>query len=204
MATHPQQAGASAPSAVVPIRRNVRIKWREIPDQLPLAARSKWMRSLWEKLAAEQDEKERHALACLIVVAERDVPRFHLRCIHGTLDEQRDFDLRCSEVEIIKAEHELMSARLDRLRVLEGWESKSEEHEDLWNKAQRQWHLYRDRLHELARTPARTIVQLDRKKRIIGKFWLTCEGEWYDDLRAGVAADEAWLAENAPKRRRRA
>lgn len=127
------------------------------------------------------------------------IPAGKLRCIHGTLDEQRDFDLRCAEVAIIKAEHDLQAARIARTRILDGEEAAR----TLYDENLLRWFTYRDRLLEMAQTPARSAVRLSRKKELIGKFWLRCEGEWYDQLRAGVAADEAWLAENAPKKRGR-
>lgn len=45
----------------------------------------------------------------------------------------------------------------------------------------------------LAFVPAPNRPFLDRKRRAIGKVWLTSEGERYERLRAGVAADEARL-----------
>jgi hypothetical protein len=48
------------------------------------------------------------------------LPRANLRCIVSTLDERRDFDLRCVEVEIAHTEHLLEARRIDRLGILEG------------------------------------------------------------------------------------
>ncbi|HEX8443032.1 MAG TPA: hypothetical protein VF631_05230 [Allosphingosinicella sp.] len=158
-----------------------------------------------EELAHTEDGSARHQAALALAGIDRKLPRNNLRLLLSTLDEERDFLLRCSELEVLKAEHALESKRIGRLSILEGgsawWDSPTIK--PLVHDNNDKWELYRARLLELAHTPARTRQHLDRKRSLIGKGWLNAAGPWYDQLRAGVTADEAWLAANVPTRQRR-
>lgn len=196
MATRPKPEGAKAPSSVVPIRRGRKVARENRPEDQDTIHFQRLRQKMDEKGAEEtQDSRTAHALAAAL--ASR-IPAFNLRCIAGTLDEKQDFEVRCAEVEIAKAEADLAHAQALRLKALDP----DADHEADFYKSNILWQRYRDRLLELARTPVRSEGHLGRKKALIGRFWLRCEGDWYDGLRAGVAADEAWLAEYMPKKKR--
>ena len=104
----------------------------------------------------------------------------------------------------MRAVHKIESLRVQRQTLLEGdawWHSRTQR--PIVKDANRRWDGYRELVQILARRPARSASQAERKRRFIGRVWLSAEGEWYDQLRAGVAADDAWLAKNFPKRTRK-
>lgn len=210
MAQHEPTAEAAATSdAVVPIRASVAIPARNRPEDgetVTFARLSASCAEQADRLAETEPDSEAHRLALHMVGIDRKLPRNNLRCVVSTLDEQRDFDLRVAEAEIAKAEHALGRAHINRISVLEGdanwWDSPTQR--PLVEENNRRWDHYRVAVMIVADTPARTVHQLERKRRLIGNIWLKAEGEWYDRLRAGVARDEAWLAVNAPAKKRRA
>ena len=193
---------------VTKIRRWGRMRRAYHPNDQDTIMFARLARSWAEKahaLAQTEPDSEAHRLALHMVGIDHKLPRNNLRCIVSTLDEEKDFDLRCAELKIFRAEYELECWRIGRLRVLETapwWESPTLK--PLVNANNHQWSRYQDRVLDLAETPARTYHQLGRKRDIIGKTWLQAKGAWYDRLRSAVAADEAWLAEHRPKRRRAA
>jgi hypothetical protein len=156
------------------------------------------------ELAMSDPESEEHSFALAMTHIAVALPRNNLRCFVSTLDEAKDFDLLCIEVETVRAIHAVESLRIRRQALLEGkpwWHSDTQK--PMVNEANRCWDEYRKLVQTLAHRPARTGAQAERKRRIIGRAWLRAEGAWYDRLRAGVAADETWLAEHFPKRARK-
>lgn len=104
-------------------------------------------------------------------------------------DPRRDFLRACIAVEAARARYDLSFALCDLARM-DGDEAERE--------AARADHLRAfDELQAatdaLATVPAPSRPFLDRKRRAIGRIWLTAEGDRYDRLRAGIAADEAAL-----------
>jgi len=199
-------------TAAFPVVRHIR-GWRRIPkknrpedEQTIIIARL--ARSYSDKawaLAQTEPNSDSHRMALHMAGIAEELPRNNLRCISSTLDEERDFDLRCAEVALLRAEHDLGNCRVDRLAVIENvpwWESATLK--PLVEENNQRWDVYRARILELANTPARSHAHLNRKRCLIGHVWLKAEGEWYDQVRAGLAADESWLAEHRPKRSRRA
>lgn len=192
---------------VRPIRKGVRIakKPTDADEATALTARiaASYARKA-EALAQTDPGSKEHRFALGMVGIDQKLPRNNLRCILSTLDEERDFDLRCAELEVLRAEHALESRRIDCLRV---WEAvpwyESPTLKPLVDANNRLWEVYRARVSEMAETPARTYAQLERKRRLIGKCWLSGTGDWHGRLRSAVDEDEAWLAEHRPKRRRR-
>lgn len=151
-----------------------------------------------------EPDSENHLLAIAMTRIAVASPRNNLRCQVSTLDEAKNFDLLCIEVETVRAVHEVESLRIRRQALLEGdpwWHSQTQK--PMVNNGNRRWHEYRELVQTLANRPARSTAQAERKRRIIGRVWLCAEGEWCDRLRAGVAADNAWLADNFPKRTRK-
>jgi hypothetical protein len=131
------------------------------------------------------------------------LPRNSLRCLVSTLDEGRDFALRCADLEILRAEHALQARKIGRLRILEdGQETGSQMLEPLVDEIGRAWERIFAQTIEMAETPVRNCRHLELKRRLVGKIWLGASGERYDRMRAGIAADEAWLAERRPRRSR--
>jgi len=178
---------------VVPIRKGFRIR----PDaiaQAKVASGAQLIRRAYDGLNQAQDEQTARQLAGLARAAERLLPRNNLRCIVSTLDEQQDFILRAVEVEVARSHYNHQIARSMRSRVIGGEDVDTEPAFQAWRQA----------VMDLARQPARTREHLRRKKEIIGRIWLNAEGDWYDQLRACVAADEDWLEANRPSRKRRA
>ena len=195
---------ASAPSVVRPLRKGGRIPKKPRPEDLETADFARMANAFADKayaLAQIEPGGTEHRLMLHMAGIDRKIPRNNLRCIVSTLDAERDFDLRCAEVALLRAEHEVEERRRDQQRILGDpgdLEEESRDRAEFWKR----WNAYRARVLELAGTPAHTWPQLERKRRIIGTCWLKASGDWYDQLRVGVAADEAWLAENRPKRRR--
>ena len=201
------QGGASAsPTNVTPIRPKVKIAKANPERDLDCISMSRIARSMEAKsfaLAQSEPDSESHRTALsLSVVGAKHLPRNNLRVIVSTLDLERDFELRCTEVKLARAEQMAAGARCDRLRVLHG--SRSDPVKVARAEYNQTFERYREQSLDLARSPARTRRHLEQKKALLGKVWLTAEGPWYDRLRAGVVADEAWLAANASTRRRRA
>lgn len=194
-------------AAVVPIRPRVKLRKENRPEDVQTImiaglARS-YAKSAYEAAQTVPDSKEHRHLLHMAGI-DGKLPRANLVCIVSTLDERRDFDLRCVELEIAKIEHELATRRIDRLAIIEGvgwWESHALE--PLVHENNERWERYRAVVLAFAGTPARTKQHLERKIRLIGGVWLKAEGEWYQRLRQGVAVDEAWLSENAPKPKKR-
>lgn len=209
MATTFKQGGTSVlptSAKVTPIRPRIKIPKRNSDTDEPTIAYAKLAAIYDGKAAAAEPGSEEHRFAQHMANIRRKVPSCNLRLIHSTLDERRDFDLRCAEVEVAKAEHALEAKKIgviDELSPeLPWWECPIRK--PLVDANNVRWDAYRARLLEMAETPARTRRQLDRKISLIGKQWLQCEGEFYQRMRDAVAADQAWLDENEPKRRRAA
>lgn len=185
---------------ISPIRKHWRIPKMPRKEDEHTAMIARMAASYADKAYSEAQADpngEKHRLMLHMAGIDGKLPKNNLRCIVSTLDEERDFDLRCAEVEVHRAQRELEDKREEMHRVLDPHAER--DHTGFWAR----WGAFRDRVIELAETPARTYAQLERKRRIIGKTWLTATGmEWYDRLRAGCAADEAWLAQNRPKRRK--
>lgn len=192
MATHPRQGGASAPSKIVPIRRRGKVPKANRPEDSDTITRR---RMLDRAIALADTEKAQIVIAAVW----GGLPANNLRCLAGTLDLHLDLKLRLAEVRAARARAEVMSAEIDRVRTLHGDDAA----DAMFGVYHRLWDHYRQAMADMARSPARTKHELERKRSTIGKTWLGCEGEWYDQLRAGIAADEAWLAEHAPTKRRR-
>lgn len=204
---HQQGSGSTFPTLakVTPIRPGIKIPKRNSDADQPTIAYVKLAGIYDEKAAAADPGSEEHRLAQHMATIRRKVPSCNLRLILSTLDERRDFDLRCAEVEVAKAEHALEAKKIgviDELSPeLPWWECPIRK--PLVDANNLRWDAYRTRLLEMAETPARTRRQLDRKISLIGKQWLQCEGEFYQRMRDAVAADQAWLDEHQPISRRR-
>lgn len=203
------QKGRAQPGCeVVAIRKGFRVrKSNRHEDEPVIAQRARILEyvaslsgSQMEGTAAGSDAS--HARAA---VEEALRPTKDLRCIHSTLDERNDFLLRCAEVKLLKAERDVHDAKHEQQRLLAGdawWGSDTQNR--MLSKGHKHWERYRDGIQVLAATPARTQRHLKQKRELIGRLWLGAEGEWYDQLRAGIAADVEWLRENVePVRRRR-
>lgn len=200
-------AAPAAPSASVvrPIRPDGRIA-RKNPKGDDHAIMTAKLAAAWRakaEAAAHDPTSEDYRLAAHMMGIDRNLPRNKLRCIVSTLDERRDFDLRVVEVELASARRELAKQEHNRVRVLEGvawWDSPVQS--AMVKECERLFDLYRVAVLAMAETPARTWPQLERKVRLVGKCWLSAEGDWYDRLRTGVEADKDWLAANCPKKGR--
>jgi hypothetical protein len=113
--------------------------------------------------------------------------------------------LRCADLEILRAEHALQARKIGRLRILQGGqETGSQMLKPLVEEIGRAWERIFTQTIEMAETPVRNRRHLELKRRLVGKIWLGASGERYDRMRAGIADDEAWLAEHRsrPPRRR--
>jgi hypothetical protein len=182
-------------SQVTPIRPDVRISQeRSEADETTrmfaamAAAFGGPRRPIEHALTDEQRERLAYGYAAKL-------PRNNLRCISSTRDERRDFKLRCVEAELARAAHDLESKRIERIGLLnnEGYWWTSPTLRPLVEENNRRWDAYRGLILALAETPVYSVADLRQKRRIIGKVWLTAEGEWYDRVRNGVASDEARL-----------
>ena len=111
----------------------------------------------------------------------------------------------CDRPRSLPDRRDVHDAKHEQQRLLAGdawWGSDTQNR--MLSKGHKHWERYRDGIQVLAATPARTERHLKQKRELIGRLWLGAEGEWYDQLRAGIAADVEWLRENAePVRRRR-
>lgn len=197
----------SALASVVPIRQRVKVRKENRPEDMVtimLAGLANSYATTALKLAQSDPDSKEHRQALHMAGIERKLPRANLVCIVSTLDEQRDFDLRCVELEIAKAEHDLASLRIARTSIIQGesWFD-SDTLKPLVRENNERWSAYRYKILTFAGTPARTKLHVERKRRLIGKLWLNGQGDWSDQLRRGVAADEAWLAEHGPKPKKR-
>jgi hypothetical protein len=200
-------AASAAPTTVTPIRPKVKVpKTNRAEDEAAIYF-AKFALSFEEKaysLAQSEPNSEAHRAMLHMAGIREKLPSQNLRLMRSTLDERRDFDLRCAELEVAKAEHDLESKRIRVLDVLEPgvawWDSPTRKPLVVANNLQ--WNAYRARLLEMAETRARTRYQLDRKLGLIGKVWLKAEGDFYQRMRDAVAADQAWLDEHQPIKRR--
>lgn len=195
-------------SNVTAIRKGVRVRKRNRPeDGAVVALRGRMLNSLAavETSIGVGATRDGTMSQVELALAEALLPTRNLRCIHSTLDERKDFQLRCAEAQLRKAEHALFAAKKELQRLVAGdaWWG-SETYSYALSEIHKLWNKYRDSIQIVAATPARTEPQLKQKRELIGRLWLSAEGEWYDKLRAGVAADVEWLRENdKPERRRR-
>lgn len=189
-------------SNVTPIRNGVRIRKENHANDERAIYFERLARRFEEKAAASEPDSEEHRLSLHMTAIRQKTPRYNLRCIHSTLDEKRDFQLRLAEAVEAHATARLSSAQAQTQAALHGWSHSGPEWRAHVERYQDLWDRYRAAIMLLAHAPARTRAQLSQKLHTIGKAWLTATGEWYDELRAGVAADEAWLAENMPTKRR--
>jgi hypothetical protein len=186
-------------SAVVPIREGVRIaRKNRADDQEAISFRR--LIGTFERIAFADNRKETlderaNALAFTWGMA-RKLPCSKLRLLAGTKDERRDFEVRLSDLELARAEREVQDARRRRLLRL----GDSEAAEGMRDEAERLWERHWQAAVDLANSPVFTVSDLRRKKAGLGT-WLRATGERYEVLRAGVAADEARLAERKAGRR---
>lgn len=132
-------------------------------------------------------EQENVTALAMSLAMERKMPCNQLRLIMGTKDERRDFEVRLQDVEIAGAERQAADAKRIRTRILYGEDAVDRFVQD------EAWERYRQAVVDMANTPVFTQADLRRKRAAIGTVWLRAEGEWYDQLRAAVAADEARL-----------
>lgn len=201
--------GAANAAPVFPVVRSIRPHGR-IPrknhqrDEGAILI-AKMVQSFREKAeaAANDPTSAEYRVSIGMTAVASKLPVKNLRCICSTLDERKDFDLRCVEVEIAQARHQLASREADRVGVIEGeawWQSATQS--PMVNESNRLFDIYRDAVMQMAETPARTWIQFERKARLIGKCWLSAKGDWYDRLRTAIEADRAWLEANCPKKRR--
>lgn len=200
-------AAPAAPylSVVRAIRPNCRVA-RKNHQRDEHAIRIASLAKAWRtkaQAAAHDPAGEDYRLAAHMAGIDHKLPRNNLRCIRSTLDERRDFDLRCAEVELAQARRVVAQQEARRERVIEGvawWDSPAQS--ALVKESDRLFDRYRETLMFMAETPARTWPHLENKTRLIGKCWLTTDGDWYDRLRAAIDADRAWLNANCPKKGR--
>lgn len=187
---------------VRPIRKGIRIRKKPRPEDAT-TIRMQQLARHWRNEAERFDRvapgSDDHRVAVRAAFALAQLPRNGLRCLISTLDEERDFELRCAELEIMRAEHALAAAQVDRLHILENqhwWDSPTLK--PLVEGNNRKWELVTTTTIAMAETPVRNRRQLELKRRLIGRVWLGAEGERYDRMRAGVAADAQWLGTNRP------
>lgn len=198
---------AQASAVVVPIRPGQRSarKPREADEKVAMIHRlSKTYREIAAELAHEPANKD-YLFALHMAGMSEDLPINNLRCILSTLDEQRDFELRCAEFELAHARHSLGRAGAERVHILEGepwWLSPTQKAMVAENNIL--FEEYRRATMDMAFSPARTWPHYARKVRMIGRCWLTAEGDWYDRIRTAVEVDRVWLEANRPKKRRAA
>lgn len=147
------------------------------------------IRRMLETCEAEAVDNQNATALALSWAMERKLPRNNLRLIAGTLDKQRDFAVRLQDVEIARAERDLHEAKRWRTRILYGQDAMREMDSD----GERLFERYRQAMLDMATMPVFTRADLRRKKSAIGTVWLRAEGQWYDQLRAAVAADEERL-----------
>ena len=187
---------------VRPIRKGVRIRRTPRPEDattIRMQQLAQHWRSEAERLGQAAPGSDDHRAAICVAFALAQLPRNSLKCLISTLDEERDFALRCAELEILRAEHALAARQIDRLRVLENqhwWDSPTLKPRVEANNLK--WDLIMSTTVAMAETPVRNRRHLELKRRLIGKIWLGAEGPRYDRMRAGVAADVAWLDRHRP------
>jgi hypothetical protein len=141
---------------------------------------------------AEPLEKRDATTFAFLWAMERKLPRNQLRCITGTLDLTHDFELRLAELDVFRAERDLIAAKIRRVRILEGKEAAEAMYPENERCCDRYWQAAVD----MANTPVFTKADLRRKRYALG-VWLTAQGARYDQFRAAVTADETRL--NASK-----
>ena len=185
------------------IRKGVRIRRKRRPED-ETAIKTQRLAQFWRseamRLAQAAPGSDDHRAAVCAADALGQLPRNSLRCLVSTLDEERDFALRCADLEILRAEHALLARRIDRLRILDGDEyPDSSAIKPLVDENNRAWNRIITATIEMAETPVRNRRHLELKRHLIGRIWLGAEGAWYDRMRAGIAADIAWLDERCPK-----
>lgn len=109
---------------------------------------------------------------------------------HRQPDARRAFRLAYCRHEVALCEYRLAEARRCLAQELgEDGEAAERGRRALWQA----FDHYRDAARVLAWTPAPDKLALDSKRRAIGGVWLKAEGEFFDDLRAGLAADQRRL-----------
>jgi hypothetical protein len=140
------------------------------------------------------EESDAAALAISWAMREK-LPCRQLHCIAGTLDPRIDFRLRVVEVDLARAEREAYEAKWQRAYLLGGENAAAAS--AAFPDRERHFERLREATMDLARTQAHTLVDLKSKRRAIGSVWLSADGPWYDELRAGIAADEARLSRKA-------
>jgi hypothetical protein len=137
------------------------------------------------------EESDATALALSWSIQDK-LPCRQLRCIAGTLNARIDFRLRVVEVDLARAEREAYEAKWQRAYLLSGENAVAAS--AAFPDRERHFQRLREATMDLARTQAHTLADLKRKRRAIGSVWLSADGPWYDELRAGIAADEARLS----------
>jgi len=179
------------------IRKGGRIRRKHRPED-ETAIKTQRLAQFWRseaiRLAQAAPGSDDHRAAICAADALGQLPRNSLRCLVSTLDEERDFALRCADLEILRAEHTLQARRIDRLRILDGARyPDSSAIKPLVEANNRAWNRIIATTIEMAETPVRNRRHLELKRHLIGRIWLGAAGAWYDRMRAGIAADIAWL-----------
>lgn len=119
--------------------------------------------------------------------AQGNVIPFPIR--NAAPDPSRAFVLAHCAAEVAAAAYRLSDALCWQAKALGDPDAIERAREEHW----RLFDAWREAIDRLAATPAQSKRQLEMKRRSIGRVWLTAEGERYDQLRAGVASDEARL-----------
>ena len=113
--------------------------------------------------------------------------------------EGSDFELQLSEQEAAGDRRQAYDAEIQGVRLTQGEDAALVMSDQFWHLSK----VYRQATMDLALTPAWTADQVKRKRAAIGTAWLHAEGDWYDRLRAGVAADTVRVSAKRVSKRRR-
>lgn len=109
---------------------------------------------------------------------------------HRQPDARRAFRLAYCRHAVAECEYRLAEAERALAQALgEDREAAERGRRAFWQMHDR----YREAALAFAWTPAPDKRALDSKRRAIGGVWLKAEGEFFDDLRAGLAADQRRL-----------
>lgn len=104
-----------------------------------------------------------------------------------------DLEYCCLYAEVLRASHTAEKARLRlecKERGVKHWWEGPQDIRDRVDANNYQWEVFRAVLKAIAAKPAQTRREASLKRATIGKLWLTAEGEYYGDLRAGCEADD--------------
>lgn len=179
------------------IRKGIRIRRKQRAEDAT-TIRMQQLAQVWRHEATRLERiapgSEEHRAAVNAAKALEQLPRHSLRCLTSTLDEERDFALRCADLKLLRAEHALKTCRIDRHRILEGGNGQDPTTlKPLTEETSRLRSRILAQTVEMAETPVRNRRHLELKRRLIGRIWLGASGEPFDRMRAAIADDEAWL-----------